>query len=229
MHSTVAKLVGADEYHTRPPLQGTYFGYFADVPVTGIELYVREWRAAYAWPTNDDLTLVGANWTASDYPAVRQDIESNFHRVLGDAAPGLAERVQAGRRESPFIGGSIPSYFRTPYGPGWALVGDAGHLKDPCTAQGITDALTHAQLLVDTLDRALDGKQPIEPALADYERRRNEIALPMHEFTCSLAPFAPPFPEMVTLFGSLADSQERTERFFGILSGATPVGEFFGP
>jgi len=51
----------------------------------------------------------------------------------------------------------------------------------------------------------------------------------MHEFTCSLAPFAPPPPEMVTLFGSLAASQEQKERFFGMLSGATSVAEFFGP
>jgi len=118
MHSTVAKLTEAVEYHTRPALQGTYFGYFADVPIDGIEFYPREWRAIYAWKTNDDLTLVGVNWTAADYPQVRRDIEGEFHAVLLAAAPGLAERVHHGHLESRFIGGSILNYFRTPFGPG---------------------------------------------------------------------------------------------------------------
>lgn len=227
MHSAVAKAVGAKAYHTRPALQGTYFSYFSDVPVPGIELYVRDRRAVYAWQTNDDLTLVGANWTAADYSHVRPDIEGGFHQVLGDAAPRLAERVRAGCRESRFIGGSIPNYFRTSSGPGWALVGDAGYLKDPCTAQGITDALRHAQLLSDAVDDGLTGRVPMPQALADYERRRNEAALPMYEFTCSLAPLAPPSSEMAHLYGSLAGDQARTEQFFGVFAGVIPVGEFF--
>lgn len=32
-------------------------------------------------------------------------------------------------------------YFRQSAGPGWALVGDAGHFKDFATGQGISDAL----------------------------------------------------------------------------------------
>ena len=40
-----------------------------------------------------------------------------------------------------FAGTSVPNYFRKPYGPGWALVGDAGYNKDFITAQGIMDAL----------------------------------------------------------------------------------------
>src|SRR3954453_21235476 len=106
MHSTVARLVGAEEYHARPPLMGTYFAYFSGVPTEGIEFYPREWRAAYGWRTNDDLTLVGINWTAADYPQARADVENEFDRALEAAAPGLAERVRGGRRETRFIGGS---------------------------------------------------------------------------------------------------------------------------
>lgn len=35
---------------------------------------------------------------------------------------------------------------RQPYGPGWALAGDAGYNKDPTTAQGISDAFRDAEL-----------------------------------------------------------------------------------
>jgi flavin-dependent dehydrogenase len=50
-------------------------------------------------------------------------------------------------------------FFRKCYGPGWALVGDAGYFKDPITAHGMTDALRDAELLargvVHGTDRAL--------------------------------------------------------------------------
>jgi hypothetical protein len=53
--------------------------------------------------------------------------------------PRLAERLQAGQRAARVAGtGNLPNFFRTPYGPGWALVGDAGYHRDPLTAQGIS-------------------------------------------------------------------------------------------
>ena len=39
-----------------------------------------------------------------------------------------------------------PAALRKPYGPGWALVGDAGWWKDPLSTHGITDALRDACL-----------------------------------------------------------------------------------
>jgi 2-polyprenyl-6-methoxyphenol hydroxylase-like FAD-dependent oxidoreductase len=228
MHSTVAELAGAAEYHARPPLMGTYFAYFSGVPTEGVEFYPREWRAAYAWRTNDDLTLVGMNWTAADYPGVRADVQHEFDRALGAAAPGLAERVRAGRRETRFIGGSIPNVFRKPFGDGWALVGDAGYLKDPSTAQGISDALVHAGWLADAVDDGVGGRRPLAAALAGYAQRRDDEVLPMYEFTCMLAPFAPPSSEMVQVLSSLPGDPDRTRQFFGVFGGTTSVPAFFG-
>jgi flavin-dependent dehydrogenase len=45
---------------------------------------------------------------------------------------------------------------RRPYGPGWALVGDAGYFKDPFAAHGIT-AFRNAELLTDAV---IDGDLP---------------------------------------------------------------------
>ncbi len=42
-------------------------------------------------------------------------------------------------------------YFRKSNGPGWSLVGDAGHFKHPGTAQGISDAVEQAIYVADTL------------------------------------------------------------------------------
>ena len=109
--------------------------------------------------------------------------------------PSLAERVRGGTREDRWLGGSIPSFLRKPYGPGWALVGDAGVTMDPCTAEGITNALRDADFLADALDEGLSGQRPMDEALAQYEQRRNAAILPIYELTCELAPFAPLPPD----------------------------------
>ena len=52
------------------------------------------------------------------------------------------------------MGAAVPNYFRKPYGPGWALVGDAGYIKDPITAQGIGDAFQDAERCASAAARA---------------------------------------------------------------------------
>jgi 2-polyprenyl-6-methoxyphenol hydroxylase-like FAD-dependent oxidoreductase len=229
LHSKLAQALQAPEYDTRPPLQGTYFTYWSGVPVKGVHLYLRPYRAVYAWTTNDDLTLVGVNWTAGDFPAVRGDIGGAYRHVLEEAAPELAELVAKGKRESRWIGGSVPSIVRKPYGPGWALVGDAGCLKDPCTAQGISDAFRDAELLARAVSAGLSERQPFDDALADYERQRNDATLGMYEFTCQLAPFEPPPPEMEKLYAALHGNQEQTNRFWGVFAGTVAVQDFLSP
>jgi len=149
--------------------------------------------------------------------------------------PGLS-RYPAGRlgRDDPGCGREIgtadlPYFFRRPYGPGWALVGDAGYHKDPSTAQGISDAFRDAELAADAIDAGLAGSQPMETALAAYESRRNDAAMPMYEFTHHLASYEPPPPEMQQLFHALVGNQEQTNRFLGLIAGTTPFAEFFAP
>ena len=67
------------------------------------------------------------------------------------------ERVKAARRESRFAGASVPNYFRNPYGPGWALVGDAGYSRDFITAQGMQRRVPGRRAL---RERAARGARP---------------------------------------------------------------------
>lgn len=102
--------------------------------------------------------------------------------------------VRGAKREARFAGAAVPNFFRKPYGPGWALVGDAGYNKDPITAQGISDALHDAERCAVALDEAFSGARSFEEAMGDYQRARDEHALPMYEFTCQLATLQPPPP-----------------------------------
>jgi flavin-dependent dehydrogenase len=229
MHSTVARAVQAAEYNTKEPLEGPYFSYWSGVQMKGFEFHPGVYRGSFGWMTNDGLALVGVGFAAKDHPTVRVDIEGNYLRAITEDAPDLAERLRNGRREERFVGGVVPNYFRKPFGPGWALVGDAGYLKDPCTAEGITDAFHSAELLADAIDSGLGGRRPLDAALQEYERQRNQAAFPLYEFTCQLATLAPPPAEMQQLLGALRGNQKQTNRFFGLFAQTVSVPEFFSP
>jgi 2-polyprenyl-6-methoxyphenol hydroxylase-like FAD-dependent oxidoreductase len=145
--------------------------------------------------------------------------------------PELADRVRAGRREERFVGpSSTANCFRKPYGPGWALVGDAGYHKDPSTAQGICDSFRDAETLTEAIDAGLSGRRPLAIALADYEQQRNASVMPMYDFTLQLANIAdPPAPAMQRILYALRGNQTQTDRFLGAWAGTVPIPEFFAP
>src|SRR3954447_11628990 len=134
-NSHVAQAVAAERYLDRPRLQYAYYTYWRDLPVDGFGTYIRPGRGWAAFPTNDGLTLLVLGWPYAEAAAYKADVEGNYLATL-DLAPEFADRVRAATRVAPFVGGAVPNFFRKPYGPGWALVGDAGYTKDPITAQG---------------------------------------------------------------------------------------------
>jgi len=193
LHSTVAREVQAAEYNQRPAYTCGYYAYFSGVDLVDAEGYLGNDVGVLAFPTHHGLTCVGVGRPHEEFHNYRQDIEGNFMKFAEMASPEFAERLRGGRREEPFIGtADTRNFFRKPYGPGWALVGDAGYHKDFITGLGIMDAFRDAELLADAIDDGFAGRAPLEDALAGYETTRNETALPMYEFTCMLATFPDP-------------------------------------
>src|SRR6185437_10231943 len=84
------------------------------------------------------------------------------------------------------VSNSHPSYFRHSQGRGWALAGDAGHFKDPVTAQGIRDALRFGRLLGDAAAAHLDDPYALDAALVAWENDRDEQCLPMYQWSNQL-------------------------------------------
>lgn len=228
-HSLVARATGASKYQEKPALTCAYYTYWSDVSVSGAELFPRENRFIVAFPTNDDLVCTLIEWPKADFPAVRSDIEGQFLQAL-EMAPGLAERIRAGKRAERFVGTvDLPNFFRKPYGLGWALVGDAGYHKDPNMAQGITDAFRDSEALAHAVDNGFSERQSLDEALAEYERQRNESAMPGYELNFQFATLQAPPPEMQALLGALNGNQAETNRFIGALVGTVPIPEFFAP
>jgi 2-polyprenyl-6-methoxyphenol hydroxylase-like FAD-dependent oxidoreductase len=228
-NSFVAKAVEPEQYNERPAVGPAAYSYFSGVTSSGFEAYIRDECGFAAFPTHDDLTLVIAGTTVERWKDFHADLETNFLNTL-DGAPALAEQVRAGKREERFHAATdLAAYFRKPFGPGWALVGDAGYHKHPITAQGITDAFLDAERLVGALDSALGGGESYDDALSRYQKERDEHVMPMYDLTFGFATMEPPPPDMQQLLGALVGNQDATNDFMSVQAGTMPLPEFFAP
>jgi 2-polyprenyl-6-methoxyphenol hydroxylase-like FAD-dependent oxidoreductase len=227
-NSMVARAVQAADYLTTPPLQFGVYSYWRDLPVDGFEIYIRPDRGMAAVATNDDETLLIVGWPTAEEQAYKADIEGNYLRTL-DLVPDLSARVARATRVDRFHTGAVPNSFRQSYGPGWLLLGDAGYVKDPITAQGIPDAFTDAERAAAALDDVLAGRHSFDDAFADMQATRDRLALPIFEFTKQLATLAPPPPEMQQLFGAMAGNQTAMDQFVSVTAGSLSPEVFFEP
>ncbi len=227
--SKVAKAVGARSYNERPLLLAGYYSYWSGLPMDGrYDIYIRDRRGFGVAPTHDGLTLIVGGWPYAEFETNKQHIERSFLEML-DLAPALGARVRAARREAPFVGMPVPNFFRTPFGPGWALVGDAGYTRDPITAQGISDAFLDAERSSAALDAVLSGERSFDAAMSECQRERDAQALPMYELTCQLASLEPPPPEMQQVIGSILGNQAAMDGFVQMNAGTISPATFFSP
>ncbi|MCH7745764.1 MAG: NAD(P)/FAD-dependent oxidoreductase [Chloroflexi bacterium] len=225
-HSPLARAVNAPVYNDTPSLSCFYYTYWSGVSVDGYEDYWPGRHFMLTVPTNDDIVLLVMGWPYEQFHEIRRDIEANYMQAL-DLVPQLSERVRAGRREERFLGSAdLSNFFRKPYGPGWALVGDAGYSKDPITAFGISDSFRDAELLADAIDDGLSGRRPYVDAMADYERNRNEAAAPLYQLTLNAARYNQHTPNALQLRAALHGRAD-IDNYIGVITGSIAIDEFF--
>jgi 2-polyprenyl-6-methoxyphenol hydroxylase-like FAD-dependent oxidoreductase len=179
-NSVVADAVDAPVTYTAHSATDWLYGYWADLPVDGYTWYYRPGVTLGAIPTNDGLTCVLAG---SRPEVVRQLVgfggPEAAVRALAGASPLGAQLRRAGRASGVRFFRAVPGRLRVPYGPGWALVGDAGYWEDPQSTHGMTAALRDAELLARALLRAPGPGRAQTAALASYAAQRDALALPM--------------------------------------------------
>ena len=189
------------------------------------EAYDRGDRNWAAWPTHDGLTLVIVGWPIAQFDANKRDIEGNYLAAI-ERAPAFAERIRGAKREERYLGMAVSNFFRKPFGPGWALVGDAGYNKDFITAQGIQDAFRDSELCATALDESISGTRSFEDAMSVYQSTRDQ-RLPMYKFTCDFASFTPPTFEKQQLLAAVHGNQEAMNGFARVIAGVTSPADFF--
>ncbi len=226
-YSLVADAVRAEEYDRKPKLLAGYYSYWSGLPLEGrCGNWIRPNRGFAAWPTNDGLTLVIAGWPYREFEANRNEVEAHFQATI-DLAPDFAERLRAATREERFVGQAVRGFFRKPYGPGWALVGDAGYNKDFITAQGINDAFRDAELCANALDQALSGARGFDEALAEYQATRDAQVGAIYELTAEFASLEPPPPELQQVLAAVHGNQAAMDDFARVVAGMLSPADFF--
>jgi 2-polyprenyl-6-methoxyphenol hydroxylase-like FAD-dependent oxidoreductase len=161
------------------------YGHCRGLRAAGYTWYYREGISAGVIPTNGGAHCVFIAVSPARFrDEIRHDISAGYSRALADLSASLGANVASARFEgalSVFAGRR--GYLREAWGPGWALVGDAGYFKDPLTAHGMTDALRDAELL------AVAAVRGSAVAFAAYSAQREALSRALFEITDAIASF----------------------------------------
>jgi 2-polyprenyl-6-methoxyphenol hydroxylase-like FAD-dependent oxidoreductase len=185
IRSTVARQVDARLVQTGRNASAFLYRYFADLPAAGYEWAYGDHSAAGFIPTNE-ATCVFVGTTPARLRRLRSaGAERAFAELIGSAAPSYVDRLADATPASRMHGwGGAPGYLRQSWGPGWALVGDAGYFKDPITTHGMTDALRDAELFAQAV---LAGPSRFDEAAAAYQHTRDRLSHDMINVTEAVA------------------------------------------
>ncbi|MGW0774865.1 NAD(P)/FAD-dependent oxidoreductase [Streptomyces sp. NPDC002835] len=229
MRSTVGRLAKAPFTTRDDRLTCAYYGYWEDVPAT-LELYESPGSWVAAVPTNNGATLVLTYFPQSRFDEVRTDPRAAHLRQVRATAPALYDRLDGKRRVERLRGtGDQQNFFRQATGPGWALVGDAGHHKDSITARGISDAFLQAEALVRQVGGQLGGDPgKLDEALRNYAEERDTFLAAGYQATLSVAQLAP-HEQRLSLLRAVGKDPELTAIYFDMVAGIGTIGALYTP
>ena len=183
IRSTVADAAGAPYERVGESVAAVTYGYWTGLETDGYEWNWRPNAATGAIPTNDGRTCVFAS--SSRRRIGRGGIEP-LTRMVAASSADLAERLAAATPPDALrTFNGRPGHIRRSWGPGWALVGDAGYYKDPLAAHGITDALRDAELLSRAIVKVL--RDDTFEHLEEYQATRDRLSKALFDVTDVIA------------------------------------------
>jgi 2-polyprenyl-6-methoxyphenol hydroxylase-like FAD-dependent oxidoreductase len=129
IRSVVAREAGAPVERQGLTAGAVLYRYPTGLPTGGYEWAYGVRAAAGLLPTNDGRTGVFVSTSPGQMRVLRKaGTDAAFRTLVARAAPAFEERVAAaGPAERPHGWGGVPGFVRRSWGPGWALVGDAGY------------------------------------------------------------------------------------------------------
>lgn len=241
--SSVARYVGAQPYNMQKSYTTLFYSYCTGVDLRGLAdivfLSAPRHRLVVCSPIGDDMQTVSAWFPVQQFAEFQRQPAAEL-RATWESVPALAERMHDAHLVGQVMGlspNTAQGYFRATGGPGWALVGDARHFKDPASGQGLHDALYSVQQLLRVLSETT-GSAPLTPTAARQlwpphaarmQRRSDRALQPMYAFTYRFAESMtrPPSRLESALFQAVAENPAATHDFLGIMTGATDVRAFY--
>jgi flavin-dependent dehydrogenase len=227
--SRVARLAGAASLTATAPVSCVYYTAWSGLR-TGFGFYEQPGRWVVQIPTNDGITLVSTYFPQSEFPLIRASDPLAHHlAAVRETAPILASQLTAGRRVGRLMAsGDQQNFFRQASGPGWALVGDAGHHLDSITARGITNAFIQAELFDQAIGTDLRDQRRLDAALQTFAVRRDAELEDAYRSTLELARLQLT-ESRLRMLRAISESPALTERYFAVVSGILPMDDFLTP
>lgn len=227
MRSTVAELVGAKTIIENDRLTCAYYSYWEGVDAH-FELYEGDTGWVSTVPTNDAV-LVSAYFPQDRFDEVRHDAQPAYLANIEANAPGVARRLADATQVDRLYGtGDQRNFFRQATGPGWVLIGDAGHHKDSLTARGIGDAFHQALMLSDGVAEVVDDRDALDDRLAQFADDREPTFMESYQSTLLVAQSAARQKRKMML-AAVGSSPELTQRYFDTVAGILPVSQLYTP
>ncbi len=213
--STVARLLGLEKQHLMAGEMAFMFGYWRGLPPSDqFKIDVIE-EGSLVWsPAEDDLSIlilgVDPELTRGGPEQKQRTFVEELERYSDWFDPAWLQRGEqvGGVRVAPET--MLRGFFRRGTGPGWALIGDSGHFKNPSTAQGISDAIEQS------LHVAAELTGPGE-SLDGYEAWRADRASEHYEWSFDFARFAKP-ETAEPIFRGLVSDPEASQNLRDALS-----------
>jgi flavin-dependent dehydrogenase len=183
--SRVAEWVGAEKYDAVPALRPAYYAYFKGIEPRAevtLEIWFGGDQIGFQFPMREGEDCIALEIQPEEFEGFRAGHAAAFEDRVRKL-PDMGRRMRNAQIEGKVIGvKGIDNYFRKPYGPGWALTGDAGYLKDPSTGLGIGDALEQAFMLAEALGAWFDGADWGATMLA-FQQKRDQTMKPLYDAT----------------------------------------------
>src|SRR3954452_23273508 len=202
------------------------WAYFEGVPPDGLWLGKIGDHAFLASPTDAGLFMAAVVPSVERRDELRADREAGYAAALAEW-PELNACLDGARRVGPVrMMSRWHGFFRESAGPGWVLVGDASHFKDPSPGQGIADALRQAEHLAPAIQRALDGD---DDALARWAAWRDRDAWEMYWFAHDLGAPGPTPLIIQEIQRRAAGAPALTRGLIGVLNHEVAPSEVFTP
>jgi 2-polyprenyl-6-methoxyphenol hydroxylase-like FAD-dependent oxidoreductase len=183
-----------------------------------------------AMPTDGGLTVVAVCPSIDRRDEVRADREAAYEAGLR-GWPELHAGMEGAERVGPVrTMANLTGFFRPSAGPGWALVGDAGHFKDPTAGQGISDALRQSERLAAMIARALgDDPDSLDAAVSEWSHWRDDDAWEMYWFAHDMGASGPTRPWHREAQRRIAADPKMTAGMVRILNHELRPSELFTP
>lgn len=230
--SAVARFTGASRYNTVRNQRLACWGYYEGVDVPApTTFFVQRWNEELigAWPCDSGLYVVVAIAPVERADAFRADPAGVLAAHVAACPPIAAVVGDAPLVGRPVLATKWTSYFRESAGPGWALVGDAGHFKDPSPGQGITDALRQAERLAVDIADGLGGTTSLAEAMRRWWRWRDRDAQEMAWFAGDLGEGGRVYPVLIEILDHLAGDPAMVDRWFDVLNHRVRPSEILTP